>query len=80
MKAEPEEDLDVFEDEEEEEKLPETPAPRERKPKVLPNLDIKLVDFGNAQRFSDRYTGRIQTRQYRAPEVSISSLKVAILS
>lgn len=63
------EDSGVFEDdEEEEEKAP--PALRERRPKVLPNLDIKLVDFGNAQKFSNRYTGRIQTRQYRAPEVS----------
>lgn len=34
-----------------------------------PQLSIKLVDFGNAQPMSDHFTGRIQTRQYRAPEV-----------
>jgi hypothetical protein len=65
-----------MEDGETEEKPVVRPPRRERKreraqrPKVLPNLDIKLVDFGNAQPFSDRYSGRIQTRQYRAPEVS----------
>ncbi|KAG8846181.1 serine/threonine protein kinase, CMGC group [Serendipita sp. 405] len=42
---------------------------REPKPKVLPDLNIKIVDFGNAQPFSECYYGRIQTRQYRAPEV-----------
>ncbi|KAG8812585.1 serine/threonine protein kinase, CMGC group [Serendipita sp. 399] len=44
---------------------------REPKPKVLPDLNIKIVDFGNAQPFSECYYGRIQTRQYRAPEVII---------
>jgi len=34
-----------------------------------PQLSVKLVDFGNAQPMSDHFTGRIQTRQYRAPEV-----------
>ncbi|CAG7849073.1 SubName: Full=Probable dis1-suppressing protein kinase dsk1 {ECO:0000313/EMBL:CCA67077.1} [Serendipita indica DSM 11827] len=42
-----------------------TPPPR----KVLPELNIKIVDFGNAQPISESYVGRIQTRQYRAPEV-----------
>jgi serine/threonine-protein kinase SRPK3 len=44
---------------------------RHRKPreKKLPDLGIKIVDFGNAQPVSDVYYGRIQTRQYRAPEV-----------
>ena len=32
-------------------------------------MSVKLVDFGNAQPMSDHFTGRIQTRQYRAPEV-----------
>jgi hypothetical protein len=41
------------------------------KSKVLPDLGIKLVDFGNAQPISEVYFGRIQTRQYRAPEVII---------
>jgi hypothetical protein len=71
-----EEAVVMEDDEEEEETKPVEVQPplqepeRARRSKVLPNLDIKLVDFGNAQPFSDRYSGRIQTRQYRAPEVS----------
>lgn len=43
----------------------------ETKSKVLPDLGVKIVDFGNAQPISEVYFGRIQTRQYRAPEVII---------
>ena len=65
------EEVVVMEDEEEKPVVETEPPPKERqrRPKVLPDLNIKLVDFGNAQPFSDRYSGRIQTRQYRAPEV-----------
>lgn len=50
---------------------PPPPAPpvKPRPARVLPTLAVKLVDFGNAQPMSETYIGRIQTRQYRAPEV-----------
>jgi serine/threonine-protein kinase SRPK3 len=47
------------------------PPPKPKPAKTLPNLGLKIVDFGNAQPVSDTYIGRIQTRQYRAPEVII---------
>ena len=42
---------------------------QKRDERTLKNLDVKVVDFGNATFDHEHHTSVVSTRHYRAPEV-----------
>jgi serine/threonine-protein kinase SRPK3 len=50
------------------------PLGKDGKPLLDENLKLKIVDLGNGCWTHHHFSTEIQTRQYRSPEVSCSSL------
>ncbi len=70
--------IKVFEKEDEAEKLNILKAQNDKGKKRGPGLDdnvnVKVVDLGNACWFNHHFSTEIQTRQYRSPEVVLNNI------
>uniref|UniRef100_A0AAY5JWG1 dual-specificity kinase n=1 Tax=Esox lucius TaxID=8010 RepID=A0AAY5JWG1_ESOLU len=54
-------------------------AKMKRDERTLKNLDVKVVDFGNATYDHEHHTSVVSTRHYRAPEVILAGVEPGVL-
>ena len=47
---------------------------KKRGPQLDENVNVKVVDLGNACWFNHHFSTEIQTRQYRSPEVRVNNI------